>query len=56
MWTWRCEYTKTYSGTCEQQKELGEEHCYYHNRVLRGFITDVDERAVIREMPTIAME
>lgn len=53
--SWNCEYTKTLSGTCDQQKSPGGKYCFYHTKVDKGYITDVDEQAVIRDMPTIKL-
>jgi hypothetical protein len=51
---WRCTYDKTYNGTCDQQRQVGKETCYYHTKVVAGLI-EVDEDNVMLEMPAISL-
>ncbi|MCA1799871.1 MAG: hypothetical protein LC650_01070 [Actinobacteria bacterium] len=51
--SWQCTYTKTLRGVCDQQKSLGAEYCFYHEKVMAKLVTDVDEESVIKNMPTI---
>lgn len=48
-----CSYNKTYNGKCEQSAYLGEEHCYYHKKVIAGLI-DSDAVLSLRRSQTIA--
>lgn len=50
---WRCNYHKTVNGFCDQQRERGEQYCYYHTRVIAGFI-ETDESRVMRGMQTLS--
>ena len=51
---WQCEYSKTYSGFCEQEKTAGRSQCYYHAKVVDDLIT-ADEAAAILDTPTISL-
>lgn len=49
---WKCEYTRTISGKCEQQREKGQDTCYYHTRVREGLV-DADEVQSLKDSSTI---
>ena len=53
MRNWNCTYTRTISGSCDQQKSRGREQCYYHVKVVDKLI-EADEESALREMPTIS--
>ena len=55
MHSWQCEYTKTYTGLCEQQKESGKSVCYFHAKVLEGLL-ESDPNSVMMEMATITLD
>lgn len=57
MENWVCMYRKTYNGVCDQQRDItrSDQMCYYHGKVTDGYITDVDEENVVRQMPAIKL-
>jgi len=57
MEDWLCNYSRTYNGVCDQQVDITrqDQKCYYHGKVTDGFITDVDEESVVRNMPSIKL-
>jgi hypothetical protein len=53
---WKCTYTRTYNGHCEQARARNNDtYCHYHQKVVDGLI-EVDEQAAIRDLPAISIQ